>query len=205
MAVEGIGALVQILAVQLRELALNSQAGANTPRTGSNGKVAVVEDTFFCAGEEKPPRSFDREGPNDRQAHPDVERLPAPSAARRPEDPFLGSRVERSGVRGVHRHAEDVRVRQAGIDGGPALTAVGALEDAASGASIERGRRRVDRQRLDVVKTSPSCRSMRAPEARGRGVPEARRWSQGPRRRYARPAAWRGIYTMTRPLPLRCC
>ncbi len=46
MAVEGIGALVQILAEQLRELALNSQAGANTPGIGSTGKVAVVEDTF---------------------------------------------------------------------------------------------------------------------------------------------------------------
>jgi hypothetical protein len=46
MAVEGIGALVQILSDQLREQTLNSQAGANTPGTGNSGKVAVVEDTF---------------------------------------------------------------------------------------------------------------------------------------------------------------
>jgi hypothetical protein len=46
MAVEGIGALAQILAQQLREQTLNSQAGANTPGTGNAGRVAVAEDTF---------------------------------------------------------------------------------------------------------------------------------------------------------------
>jgi hypothetical protein len=46
MAVEGIGALAQILADQLREQTLNLQAGANTPGTGNAGRVAVVEDTF---------------------------------------------------------------------------------------------------------------------------------------------------------------
>ena len=46
MAVEGIGALVQILADQLREQTLNSQGGANTPGTGNVVKVAVTEDTF---------------------------------------------------------------------------------------------------------------------------------------------------------------
>jgi len=46
MAVEGIGVLAQILAEQVREQTLNSQAGANTPGIGNAGKVAVAEDTF---------------------------------------------------------------------------------------------------------------------------------------------------------------
>jgi hypothetical protein len=46
MAVEGIGALVQILADQLREQKLNSQAGANTPGTLNLSNVPVTEDTF---------------------------------------------------------------------------------------------------------------------------------------------------------------
>lgn len=47
MAVEGIGALVQILADQLREQTLNSPVGASTPGTGNAGKVPVAEDTFI--------------------------------------------------------------------------------------------------------------------------------------------------------------
>jgi hypothetical protein len=46
MAVEGIGVLAQILAEQVREQTLNSQAGANTPGIGNAGKLTVAEDTF---------------------------------------------------------------------------------------------------------------------------------------------------------------
>jgi hypothetical protein len=46
MAVEGIGYLAQNLADQLREQALNSQAGADAPANGNADNVAVNEDTF---------------------------------------------------------------------------------------------------------------------------------------------------------------
>jgi len=46
MAVEGIGNLAQILAIQLREQTLNPQAGGNTPGAGSATNVALAEDTF---------------------------------------------------------------------------------------------------------------------------------------------------------------
>src|SRR5579864_5544579 len=46
MAVEGIGALAQILTEQLREQTLNSQAGTNPLGPGNADRVAVAEDTF---------------------------------------------------------------------------------------------------------------------------------------------------------------
>jgi hypothetical protein len=46
MAVEGIGNLAQILATQLRQEALDSRVGANTPGTGNTVNAAVSGDTF---------------------------------------------------------------------------------------------------------------------------------------------------------------
>jgi hypothetical protein len=57
MAVEGIGSLVQILADQLREQTLNSQAGANTPGTLNVNTVLVPEDTFTPSTQSNTPQA----------------------------------------------------------------------------------------------------------------------------------------------------
>jgi hypothetical protein len=46
MAVEGIGNLAQLLAIQLRQQALDSRVGANTPGRGNAANAGVSEDTF---------------------------------------------------------------------------------------------------------------------------------------------------------------
>jgi hypothetical protein len=51
MAVEGIGNLAQILAIQLRHQALVPRAGANTQGTGNADNAAVTEDTFTPSGQ----------------------------------------------------------------------------------------------------------------------------------------------------------